>query len=68
MFLSEWDRIMNSTGKGNVFFGIHRVLKKNFTVTLVETVTQTLFRTILLGVGNTAIGFYIGGEREWAQL
>lgn len=37
-------------------------------MTLVKMVWQTLFRTIAIGVGTTAVGFCSKGERDHAQF
>lgn len=33
-----------------------------------EMVRQTIFRTIMIGVGTIAMGFYSGGRRDWTQV
>ena len=45
----------------------YAVKEKNIQQHLLKMLRQTLSRTIAMGIGTTAMGFY-SGERDWAQL
>lgn len=54
-------------GRGQSF-NIKMSKKKQLFVTLVRTVRQTLFRTLLVGIGTGVVGFCSRGERLGSTL
>ena len=54
--------------KSTFFLSMFIVREKTNILSLVKTVSQILFRTIVTGIVTTATGFYSKGERDWAQL